>query len=183
MTAARRARGFTLVELVMVVAIVMLAASAVVVNLDAVLPQARIESSARELSATLASARASSIAQGLPYRLEYDLDRGNPRFRVALPFQAGGGIATDDEQRVYTDWKPLPEGVRIDEVTIGTRVHRDGICRVVFQPNGNTIEHVVKIVRDTPPGTFHLVIQGLTGFVQFYGADWRPDPVAETDFR
>jgi Tfp pilus assembly protein FimT len=175
--------GFTLVELILVVSLMMLAASAVASNLDSLIPQARIEACARTLASDIAAARASAIAQGLPYRLEYSIDPERPQYRIALPFKTDGGVATEDETRVYTNWKDLPEGVKIVEVTAGTRIHRTGICRIDMLPNGNTIEHVVHLERQTPKGEFYLVVQGLTGFVQFFGAEWRPDVATEGDFR
>lgn len=185
-----RRAGFTLVELILVVALMMLIASAVAVNLDVIVPQARIESGARLLASDIAAARASSIAQGLSYWIEYDL-RSNS-YRIATPFKKEGGIVQtrpdsfDDplleEQRVTTEWKPMPAEVRIADIRAGTRIYTTGIHRIEMRPNGNTIEHTIHLLRDNPPGHIYLVVQGLTGFVQFYSGDWQPDVVDDKSF-
>ncbi len=173
--------GFTLVELLLVVAIMMLAAAAVATNIDTLLPSTRIEASARILAADIASARASAVAQGLPYRIDYDIDES--RYRIATPFKDGGGIATEEEDRVTTEWKPFPENVVLREILVGNQTIRSGSYRIEMKPNGNTMEHVVHLERPLPPGNFYLVVQGLTGYVQFFSGDWRPEIVSESDFR
>lgn len=189
----RHARGFTLIELLLVVTIMMLVVGTVASNIDMVLPASRLEATARQLSADIELARASAVAQGLPYRIEYNLT--HPGYRISTPFKSGGGIATTDTDRVRTDWRYFPEGVSIDRIQLGSTVRESvkdsadpnsavvRIQGVDIRPNGNTVEHVVALLRERPPGKFYLSVQGLTGFVQLYGEDWRPDVVSESDFR
>ena len=165
----------------MVVSLLMIAVAFVTVRMDMLLPQTRMEACARNLAADIGNARASAIAQGLLYSLEYDVR--NSQYRIATPFRVEGGLATDDTNRVFLNWNQLPEGVKIQEIMIGNVLVRDGIRRIDIKPNGNTIEHVVHMRRDLPPGDFYLVVQGLTGFVQFFhGKDWISDTPSEADF-
>jgi len=190
MIARARRAGFSLVELILVVALMMLAASAIAVNLDTIVPQARIESGARMLASDIAAARASAIAQGLSYWIEYDLRENS--YRIATPFRKSGGImpyqksrlddVMDEEERVTTNWKPMPAEVRIASIRAGTNVYTSGVHRIEMRPNGNTIEHVIQLVRTNPPSNFYLLVQGLTGFVQFFNGDWQPEVVDEKSF-
>jgi prepilin-type N-terminal cleavage/methylation domain-containing protein len=172
--------GFTLIELLAVIAIMMILVAGVTTNIDMIIPSTRIEASARILASDIAAARSSAIAQGLAYRIEYDIN--NTKYRIATPFRGDGGIATDDEDRSYTDWRTFPDNVKIDRIIAGTKVYTSGIHRVELQPNGNTIEHVIDLKRELPEGRFYLAVQGLTGFVQFYGADWMPETVDDSSF-
>lgn len=180
-TSLRGSRGFTLIELLLVVSIMMIAVALVTTRMDLMLPATRMEAAGRMLAADLGNARASAVAQGLPYAIEYDVK--NSAYRVVTPFRPDGGVATDDVQRMYLPWQNFPEGVELKDLLIGNVVVRDGIRRIEIRPNGNTIEHTVHLHRATPEGEFYLVVQALTGFVQFYKAeDWVPDTVTEADF-
>ncbi|MFN0206076.1 MAG: Tfp pilus assembly protein FimT/FimU [Planctomycetota bacterium] len=174
-------RGFTLIELLAVIAITMLLVAGITSNIDMLIPASRIEAAARILSADIAAARSSAIAQGLAYRLEYDI--GESKYRISTPFRGGdGGLATTDEERSCTDWKSLPENVTIDRIIVGTRVFTAGTHRIEMTPNGNTMEHVIDLKRVLPDGRFYLAVQGLTGFVQFYESDWQPEIVDDSSF-
>ena len=177
----RVSRGFTLIELLLVVSLMMIAVAIVTTRMDLLLPATRMEAAARILAADIGNARASAVAQGLPYSIEYDL-KGSA-YRVVTPFSPDGSVATDDIQRVYLPWQTFPEGVEFTELIAGSAFIRDGVYRVDIKPNGNTVEHVVHLHRAMPSAEFYLVVQGLTGFVQFYrGEDWSPDKVTEADF-
>jgi prepilin-type N-terminal cleavage/methylation domain-containing protein len=173
-------RGFTLIELLLVVSVLMIAVAMVTTRIDLLIPSTRTEACARMLAADIASARASAIAQGLPYGLEYDV-KGNA-YRIVTPYRDDGSVATDEVNRVAMPWTSFPEGVQLKELIIGNTFVKDGIRRVEIKPSGNTIEHVVHIQRELPPTSYYLVVQGLTGFVQFYGENWVPDAVTEGDF-
>ena len=75
-----RGGGFTLVELMVVVAIIGLMVTTVSVGFETLVPRERLNTSIRNLAADLMSARASAISQNLEFRIEYDLD--NQRYRI-----------------------------------------------------------------------------------------------------
>lgn len=172
--------GFTLIELLAVVAIMTILMATVTTNIDLMLPGSRLEASARILSSDITTARTSALAQGLPYRIEYDIDRDS--YRIATPFRVDGGVATNDDERVYTSWKEFPGDVKIDFITVGTQNWNRGICRIEMRPNGNTVEHVICLKRENTQTVFYFVVQGLTGFVQFHGSDWVPEVVDDSSF-
>jgi prepilin-type N-terminal cleavage/methylation domain-containing protein len=178
---AKRARGFTLIELLLVVSVLMIAVAMVTTRIDLLLPSTRTEACARMLAGDIANARASAIAQGLPYSIEYDV-KGNA-YRIVMPYRIDGSVATDEESRVSMEWMHLPEGVQIKELIVGNTVYKDGTRKIDVKPNGNTIEHVVHLFRELPPTDYYLVVQGLTGFVQFYDDSWAPETVTEGDFQ
>lgn len=71
--AARRQRGFTLIEILAVVAILALAALLVLPNLAA-MGERRLRQAAQRLAAELELARQRAVVTGIPHRVLFDLD-------------------------------------------------------------------------------------------------------------
>ena len=82
-TVAASARGFTLIEISVVVVIFALMFTTATVSLDSYLPNSRSESAARELLSTIDLARTSAVANGREYQVEFDLERR--RYRIVTP--------------------------------------------------------------------------------------------------
>jgi prepilin-type N-terminal cleavage/methylation domain-containing protein len=73
---ARNARsGFTLVELLAVIAILAITLFMIVPGLDGVVPKKRLESAARRIASSMDLAQATAIGDGKSIALAYDLDR------------------------------------------------------------------------------------------------------------
>src|SRR5581483_7108110 len=81
---ARRSRGgFTLLELLAVVALLGLVLFVVVPKLDNITPGARLKAAARKIGSTMELAQGQAIATGKEYTLAYDLNKG--MFWIILP--------------------------------------------------------------------------------------------------
>ncbi len=77
-----RSRGFTLVEVLVVVAIVGIMAALAGANLQGVVDGQRVGGAARMLLADLENARLRAIAQGVPWCVCIEKNNGDPRVRV-----------------------------------------------------------------------------------------------------
>src|SRR5947209_2592518 len=81
---ARASRsGFTLLELLAVVALLGLVLFFVVPNLDSITPRARLKSAARRIGTTMELAQGEAIASGKEFTLAYDLSKGT--YWIILP--------------------------------------------------------------------------------------------------
>ena len=69
-----RRNGFTLIELVVVLALISIIAAIVLPRLDPFVPQRRLKSAARRLSGTISLAYAEAIAKNRTYRLYFELE-------------------------------------------------------------------------------------------------------------
>jgi len=69
-----RRNGFTLIELVVVLALISVIAAIVLPRLDPFVPQRRLKSAARMLSGTISLAYAEAIAKNRTYRLHFELE-------------------------------------------------------------------------------------------------------------
>ena len=84
-------RGFTLLELILVLALVVILASLVYPSFSAMQAQYRVEGAADAAKAGLASARGHAIEAGQPYRFAIVPGKGNFRVAPDSPDYWGGG--------------------------------------------------------------------------------------------
>ena len=138
------ARGFTLLELLLVLAIAAMAAAIVIPSLPGALDSSRLRGSAGEVRATLNLARTLAVSESRSRYVAFDLDNGE--------YGIGGDNVT---------WR-LPEKIRIASVRLGDSTADRGTVRVRFYPDGSADEANVAISLQEG-GTLRVRIDPLTG--------------------
>jgi type II secretion system protein H len=186
--APRERAGFTLVELMMAVIALGMLATIVYISWEAVLPRTRLTTAVRELMATLQQARSDAISRGAPFAIEYYFEEGegHPRgYRVITPFRAGGegGLAVSDEERLALDWKPLPEGVEFQRITVNGHDFARGRVEVWFDARGSASDHVIVLVQRPYDNVYTIEVEALTGHIQFHDGEFVREPPTEGDFK
>lgn len=179
--------GFTLVELLGVVVILGMIASIVFISYQALVPQSVLNSAVRELASTIQEARSEAIARGAPFWIEYyfEADETHPRgYRVVTPFRADemGGIAMRDEDRAAGAFKPLPENVEFQQITINGIALKSGQVVVRFDPLGMATDHTVVLVQHPYESVYTIEVQALTGLISFHDSLFERTPPKEADF-
>src|SRR6478672_5841819 len=94
-----REAGFTLLELLAVVALLGLVLFFVLPNLDNLTPRARLKSAARRIGTTMELAQGEAISSGKEFVLAYDLSKGTywvilPPPDPAVPTGTGSGTGS-----------------------------------------------------------------------------------------
>lgn len=182
-------RGFTLIELMLVVLALGMLSTIVYMSWEAVLPRTQLNTAVRELAAALQQCRSDAISRGLPFTLEYyfSADETHPRgYRVITPFRAGGagGLAAWDEQRRAMPWQALPEGIELRRITIDGVEYTQGSCSVVFDARGSATDHVILLaqVGSDYENLYTIEVQALTGLIQFHDGEYARTPPRDQDF-
>lgn len=181
-----RRGGFTLVELMVVMAIIGLVVTTVSVSMEAILPGERLNTSIRELAANLMQVRTEAISRSMEFRMEYDLD--GERYRIATPYRIGGGriITTDDptdeELRFYSPWTPMREGVALASVYTGGQIHESGRVVVRFNALGSATDHLVIVSQPAYGRAFTIEVLGLTGLIRMHDGIVIREPARDEDF-
>ncbi len=149
-----RARGFTLLELVLVLFLAGLLAALVAPTVSGTLESSRLREGAARLRATFSLARTLSASGARERSVVFDL--------------AGGEYKISGEDRA----RPLPEGVRIRSIRVGgLLVEGDAVSpgdvlpRVRFFPDG-AAEDAEVVLASSGGGTMAVVVVSLTGIAE-----------------
>ncbi|MGE5664377.1 MAG: GspH/FimT family pseudopilin [Deltaproteobacteria bacterium] len=146
-------RGFTLLELILVLFLAGLLAALVAPSVSRTLESSRLLGGAAEVRATLSLARTLSASAGRERSVLFDLEKGEY------------GISGESRRRL------LPEGVRFRSLRVGdtlvepARLPADAGPRVRFFPDGSAEETEV-VLTATGGGTRRVVVDPLTGLAE-----------------
>jgi prepilin-type N-terminal cleavage/methylation domain-containing protein len=182
--AQRRASrsGFSLIEIVAVLAVLGMIAGLVTINWRAMLPKAELHSAVRAISQDINGTRSEAIARNAEFLIEYDLEKS--RWRMVSPFRlGGGGLAQTDEERMRLSWKELPASIRFLRVVIDGVDYTQGICAVRFDPLGGSSGHCIVLGQSPDNHIFSIEVQGLTGTIHLHDGTFVREPAKDGDFQ
>ena len=138
-----RSEGFTLVELIVVLAILAAIAALVAPSFSRTIVSARLRSAASDVRTSLARGRALAVAGAEERAVAFDLSRG--------------GFGVDNEAV-----RLLPDTIRLGAVLPGEDRKERGNVRVRFFPDGSGEEAEITVTaRDG--GTLRVTVDPLTG--------------------
>ncbi len=155
----RRTNGFTLLELIVVLAIVGLTAALVAPPLAGGLRHWRLQGAVSEVRTLLTYARNQAVARRAP--LQVVLDRGrNVYWLDAADPRVLEDPERDEDPRIRR--YALPSGFRFGEVRVGEAVPPGERIGILFFPRGNSVGGEVQVLDDRQR-SYRIRIQALTG--------------------
>jgi prepilin-type N-terminal cleavage/methylation domain-containing protein len=195
MKTVRDARGFTLLELIVVVAMIAVIAAIAFPRLDPFLPQRRLKSAARLLSGTITLVYGEAIAKNKTYRLYMDPSTDEYWITEATKFESedessviGLTLGTSFELLDYTEGgqdieetaptepmlapKSLPQGVHFSSVEIGgaAGTPRVGTKYIEFTPLGVASPAIIHLINEDDE-EFAVTYDGVTGIPRLVPLD------------
>ena len=138
-----RRPGFTLVELIVVMAILAGFAALVAPSFSRTLASARLRTAASDVRTTLARGRALAVAAAKERTVAFDLSRGE------------FGVDNEAVRR-------LPDTIRLGAVLPGEERQERGSVRVRFFPDGSGEEAEISVTAEDG-GTLRVTVDPLTG--------------------
>jgi len=138
----RAARGFTLVEILAVVALIALAATVAAVSVGGGLSGARVKAASRDLVAALRYTRGQAIVTREPQALRIDVEQR--RYRAPKK-----------------DWVELPKDMTMKLFTARSELEEEGVGRIRFFPDGSSTGGHVDLLRGD--ATWRVEVLWLTG--------------------
>jgi type II secretion system protein H len=157
--------GFSLIELMVTLAVVALILQFVMANLGYMVPYTKLDAEAKKLLARLDFLRSEARIQGKRYELQLDL--GKHRWRMVIPAEERltSEQTLEDTMPRALEWSTLEEGVKF----AGAGNPINGIVRgtiyiIVFDENGQTADLSVFLKLDEDPKLIWTVqMRGLSG--------------------
>lgn len=141
-----RAPGLTLIELLLVCALIGLVATVATLASDGLLATATLQSELERLELAIADARRQAQLTQRPLALELDLDR--QRYRLLTDLDAPQPTPLGEPHR-------LPDGLRLATLMIDGRTLRGGIRRAPIGP-GPTQQPWALVIEDPAKQPHHL---------------------------
>ena len=126
--------GFTLIELMIVIAIISIVVGIGGVAFNKELPHYRLRGDTRTVASSLIMARLKATSTGLQYAVEFDLD-ANPHKYVLQEGNLSSGSTSWADQNYR---RKLSATVSIAQVTDDGGAKTSGIARVICNPNGSS---------------------------------------------
>ncbi len=176
--------GFSLVELMVVIAIIGLMTYTVSMSFDSMVPGEQLNTSVRNLAGTLRDARRDATNRNKEFFVEYDLDEN--RYRTITPFIKGGGAFIpgyhDEEDRFLSQWEPLKPGVTFERISVAGQQLTTGQATVRFDPSGAASSHYVLLGQPRFNATFTVEVMALTGLIRFHEGVFEREQPQDDDF-
>ena len=146
-------KGVTLIELIVVLVIIAIAAALAVPNIAAWLPNYRLRTATRDIVSTMRTAQMKAVSTNLEHRVQFDAEAGSyiiQRMTTAGPPPVDDGVA-----------QVLPSGIRFQEIDLDGA--DDNVA--IFNPNStSTSGHVtLRNKRDTEK---RIVLFAATGRIR-----------------
>lgn len=176
-------KGFTLVELLAVGALIAILLAMATARLDFLVPQYRLRGAAREVGSILKQARSRAASTGRDVYAQFEVSKLDYWLLVAFPLpKEDGSLPGPDEPAVYeyqeTFRSELPEGVHFTEVILGKdQAYSGGRALVRISPFGLSNHVIVNLQLDDRP--IAVKMNGLTGVITYHEDHQSADELIE----
>lgn len=171
---AGRSGGFTLLELMIVIAILGIILRMVLPAFGRDVPRAQVLGEARQLATRLSYLRSASQLEGRRYGLQIEAPKDGPhRYRIVMPREqqvvhdlVGESAAIPREMPL--EWNDLPETVRFLGISVGRRDSTPASARkIFFDPRGRTNQKIIYLGHSVHEDIVYSVrVPPLTGRIE-----------------
>ena len=168
MTRHTRRRGYTLLEVLLVIAILVVLSAVAYPTMSAMYGDVRLKAAADDVRGSWTEARANAIEDGRAYR--FSVEPGTGKYRVAPDDPlfwdgSGGGQADEDAAPPHIQEGSLPKGI-VFEAGTDLPVEGNWSTVAVFNPDG-TCEHDIEIMLKEDDDSTPVVVRvrAMTGAI------------------
>jgi len=160
--------AFTLIELMVVVAVLGLGMTIVFLKVDTLLPGSRLEAGCKQIVTDLELLRSQSSFSGLLIYLEYDVPQNSYRSYYPFVFDEENEIIGAGETEIF-ETAGLGETVVIVDVALGFHDEEESTPlkpTIGIRPDGSLTGHIVHLMNTETEKQMSIRISSLTGFAE-----------------
>jgi prepilin-type N-terminal cleavage/methylation domain-containing protein len=177
-------RGFTLLEILLVVSLLAMLVQVAALNIGTLLPEWRLRSVSQRLATRMNFLASEARIQGTTYKLQFDLDRN--RVRTLLPPDLSQALAGEETpEMLKSEWDYLDDPLVIEEIKVGTddRGIETGIITIPFRPRGTSVDAIIILADPNfEQVRKYLRLQGLNAQVEISDEEISLPRVTDNDF-
>jgi general secretion pathway protein H len=165
-----RSRGFSLVELIVVLVVIGLSVSLVMPSLSRFSKTIELKGAARKISAILRYGRSEAVSKGQTYQIILDSDSGEVRVQKTEFSEEKVGTTRLREEELKREEKTvrqmyhLPGGINVKEVDIASPQYSSDYPTIEFYPNGGSNGGSF-LLNSEELGGYRIKVHFLTGMV------------------
>lgn len=187
----RNQSGFTLIEMLTVIAIVGIMLSVGITALRYMLPSSYLNTTGRRLASFIEDARDEAVISGRTVYVDWDLGDGKQRQSFRSLFQPDPDDEVDEDEMDFeesarlmlTDWTLLDREVRIRKLFIGDEEEvEDGQYRIEIYPDGSMQNYILQLWQPETDAIGSIQVSGLLGTATFSLDEVIPRVLTEDTF-
>jgi len=159
-----RSRGFSLIELIIVLVVIGLSVSLVVPSFSRFSKTIELKGAARKISAILRYCRSEAVNKGQTYQIIFDSDLREVRVQKTEPSE-------EKEEELKREGKAvrqmyhLPGGINVKEMDIASPQYASDYPTIEFYPNGGSNGGSF-LLNSEERGGYRIKVHFLTGMVK-----------------
>jgi type II secretion system protein H len=164
-----RSRGFSLIELIVVLVVIGLSAALVVPSLSNFSKSVELKGAARKISAILRYCRSEAVNKGKTYQIIFDSDLREVRVQKTESSEEKVDTIRLREEDVKREASVrqmyrLPKGINVKEVNIASPEYSSDFPTIEFYPNGGSNGGSF-LLSSEERGGYRIKVHFLTGMV------------------
>jgi general secretion pathway protein H len=158
-------RGFTLIEMVIVLVLISLSVALVTPSLSRFSRRIELKSSAQKVSSILRYFRSESIQKGKVYQILFDPELREIKVQALEEVGKGEGEKGGEAPRVFQKTYLLPRGIQMKEVKILSSEFPSDLPAIEFYPDGGSNGGWILLDGQGQKG-YRIKVHLLTGMVE-----------------
>ena len=167
-------RGFTLLELLVVLVIISLMSVLVVPQLTGSLAKTNLQTASKKISASLRYARSRAVSEKITYVAIFDFEKDRLSIMTGQEAQTGETLKEDlgdgEEPVIRSKSYDLPDGVKLEKGVSGEDEIDSGLFQIAFFPTGSSSGGDVILTNDRGK-RYKISVDFITGVVRLESWD------------
>ena len=162
-------RGFTLLELLVVLVIISLTSVLVAPQLTGSLAKTNLQTASKKISASLRYARSQAASEKITYVAVFDFEKDRLSIKTGQEAQTGETLKEDlgdgEEPVIRSKSYDLPDGVKLEKGISGEDEIDSGLFQIAFFPTGSSSGGDVILTSDRGK-QYKISVDFITGIVR-----------------